>query len=154
MAIMGEGNMKDQLDLTGDSEIDSMLVACVKTLDTKGKEYTVSSLDRLANFRSVGADVNEPMEKVWYTFFSKHQRALTNYIKNGCRIVSNEPISGRIMDMIVYLLLFHKMSQEIERKRVQDVQKDSMGPTPLEPGSSPFPTTERHFLGCDCRKCQ
>lgn len=110
--IMDEGK-----SLTGDAEIDAMLNECIKTLSTKGAEYTGGSPDRLNNFRMVGKDVDVPMEKVWYTYFNKHLRALQSYIKNGCVVKSNEPIQGRIMDLIVYLLLFNKMTLEIERTR-------------------------------------
>lgn len=106
---------------TGDAEIDAMLHECIKTMASKGAEYTVGSRDRLANFRGVAADVGIEMEKAWYVFFNKHLRALQSYIKNGCVVKSNEPISGRIMDLIVYLLLFHKMSMEIERERAKDI---------------------------------
>jgi hypothetical protein len=103
--------------LTGDPEIDALYRECITCFAEKGAEYTVGSKDRLANFRGVAADVDVPMEKVWYTFFNKHLRALQSYIKNGCTVKSNEPIRSRIMDLIVYLTLFHKMSLEIERKR-------------------------------------
>jgi hypothetical protein len=103
--------------LTGDPEIDALYRDCIKCFAEKGAEYTVGSKDRLANFRGVSQDVDVPMEKVWYTFFNKHLRALQSYIKNGCTVKSNEPIQSRIMDLIVYLTLFHKMSLEIERKR-------------------------------------
>src|SRR6185295_12978655 len=91
---------------TGDADFDRMLARVVDTVASKGKEYTVGSADRLANFRGVGQDVDVPMEKVWYTFFNKHYRALQSYIKNGCKVQSNEGIDGRILDLIVYLLLF------------------------------------------------
>jgi len=104
-------------ELTGDPEFDQMLADCISTMSSKGKEYTIGSQDRLANFRRVGEQVDEPMEKVWFTYFYKHYSAVVAYIKNGCKVQSNEPIQSRIMDCIVYLLLFHKMSQEIERSR-------------------------------------
>ena len=106
--------------LTGDPEIDALYRDCIKCFAEKGAEYTVGSKDRLANFRGVATDVDVPMEKVWYTFFNKHLRALQSYIKNGCTVKSNEPIQSRIMDLIVYLTLFHKMSLEIERKRAAE----------------------------------
>lgn len=104
---------------TGDPEIDRLYEDCIRCFAEKGAEYTVGSKDRLANFRGVAEDVDVPMEKVWYTFFNKHLRALQSYIKNGCTVKSNEPIQSRIMDLIVYLTLFHKMSLEIERKRLE-----------------------------------
>lgn len=99
--------------LTGDVDIDEMLRACIKTFQTKGAEYTIGSPDRLANFRGAAADADIPMEKVWWIFFNKHLRAVQYYIKHG-KVESNEPIDGRIMDCIVYLLLFSKMVKEKE----------------------------------------
>jgi hypothetical protein len=103
--------------LTGDVEIDLLLRKCIETLSTKGVEYTGGSPDRLNNFRQVGEAVGIPMEKAFYVFFNKHIRALESYIKNDCEVKSEESIHGRIMDLIVYLLLFEKMSLEIERNK-------------------------------------
>ncbi len=119
---------KETRKLTGDGEIDEFLEECLTTMATKGDEYTVGSVDRLANFRSVGSEVVIGMEKVWYVFFTKHLRALQSYIKNDCVVKSEEPIKGRIKDLVVYLLLFYKMTQEIERSRVlktSAVEEDS-----------------------------
>jgi hypothetical protein len=104
-------------ELTGDRDFDEMLRDCVKTLESKGAEYTIGSKDRLANFKKVAESVDSSMEKVWFTYFYKHYSAVASYIKNGCQVKSNEPIQGRIMDCIVYLLLFHKMTKEIESAR-------------------------------------
>src|SRR4051812_49202934 len=103
--------------LTGDAEIDSLLGDIIKTLESKGKEYTVGSSDRLANFRGISQDVGIPMEKAWYVFANKHYRAIQSFVKNGGKIFSDEKIRGRIMDMIVYLLLFYKMTEEMEKQR-------------------------------------
>lgn len=102
---------------TGDAEIDAMLRDCIETMSTKGAEYTVGSKDRLANFRGAANDVGIKMEQCWYVFFNKHLRAVQAYIKNGCVVKSNETIQSRVMDCIVYLLLFHKMTLDIERSR-------------------------------------
>lgn len=106
--------------MSGDGEIDQMLVDCMKTMRTKGEEYTIGSTDRLANFRSVSEEVESPIMKVWYTYFYKHVSALISYVKTGA-VKSNEPIGGRIMDCIVYLFLFHKMTLENERNRDKDI---------------------------------
>lgn len=110
-------------ELTGDKEFDLMFEECLKTMSSKGKEYTGGSPDRLNNFRQAGTDVGIPMEKAWYVFFNKHLRAVQSYIKNNCRVQSNETIQSRIMDCIVYLFLFWKMSLEIERKQKDDEAK-------------------------------
>jgi hypothetical protein len=106
-----------EIMLTGDPDIDKMIEDCLHTLKTKGAEYTVNSVDRLANFRGVAEDTGVPMEKAWAIFWNKHVRAIMAYVKNGCKVQSDEPIRGRVMDCIVYLLLFTKMIAEIEGKR-------------------------------------
>lgn len=113
--------------LTGDAEIDRMLDDCIRTMSSKGKEYTGGSSDRLNNFRQAGIDVDLGMEKVWYVFFNKHLRAIQSYIKNDCRVQSQESIQSRIMDCIVYLLLFNKMTLEIERNREAPGVTDFVG---------------------------
>jgi hypothetical protein len=103
--------------LTGDKDLDEMLSMCIATTASKGAEYTIGSTDRLANFRRVAEQVGISMPQTWFTYFYKHYTAVVSYIKNGCQVKSNEPISGRIMDCIVYLMLFHKMVKEIEAAR-------------------------------------
>jgi hypothetical protein len=77
---------------------------------TKGKEYGKET-DRLANFSEVAGEVSlDPLE-VWYVFASKHYRAITSYIREK-QVYSNEPIEGRIDDMIVYLLLLKGIIHE------------------------------------------
>lgn len=115
-AANGHGVDTGVVRLSGDKQIDQMIVDCLNTMRTKGQEYTIGSVDRLANFRTVGEQVGEPMEKVWFTYFYKHYSALVSYIKNG-GVKSNETIQSRIMDCIVYLLLFHKMSIELDTVR-------------------------------------
>jgi len=106
-----------RVQLTGDKEIDELLVECMETLRDKGAEYTIGSKDRLHNFRTVGNTIGLKMPQVWFTYFYKHFSSLSSYIKNDCTVKSVEPIQSRIMDMIVYLLLFHKMVKEIEGTR-------------------------------------
>lgn len=108
--------------LTGDKDFDEMFSNCIATLATKGEEYTVGSKDRLANFKRSADKLRRPgvdiqMQDVWLIFFDKHWSAIQNYLKNDCHVKSNEPIQGRIMDCIVYLILFSKMVKEIEINR-------------------------------------
>lgn len=105
--------------LTGDKDIDEMFRRCIETMATKGAEYTEGSVDRLANFRRTGEECDIPMEKAWYVFFNKHLSAIKSYLKNGNKVKSNEPIESRIMDCIVYLFLFYKMTIELEQNNRQ-----------------------------------
>ena len=108
---------KSEPALTGDQDFDKMLRDVMETLDSKGAEYTMGSVDRLHNFRTVGEFVGIPMEKVWAVYVYKHFSAVMAYIKNNCHVKSNEPIEGRIMDVIVYFVLFAKMVREIQDQR-------------------------------------
>lgn len=101
------------LPRTGDVEIDTLLEKCLETLKKKGADYTQGSPDRLHNFRTVGQFLGLPMERVWSVYFYKHLSAIFRFCKEGQ--VESEPIEGRIMDCIVYLLLFAKIVAESAR---------------------------------------
>lgn len=73
----------------------------------KGGEYAGDS-DRLANFRRNGQALGLPMEVVWSIYYNKHHDAVMQYVKDlssGTTRKRAEPLSGRVDDMIVYLLL-------------------------------------------------
>jgi hypothetical protein len=110
---------------TGDKDLDKMIGDVIETIGTKGQEYTIGDADRLKNFKRAAEKVSrrknrQPMDMVdvWQIFFDKQMSAVEAYIANGFEVKSNEPISGRIMDCIVYLILFYKMTVEIEEKKL------------------------------------
>lgn len=109
---------------TGDDDIDEMLIDCISTLESKGAEYTIGSKDRLHNFRTVGSFTGVGMMTVWGVYFYKHVSSIFSFIKNNGEVKSNEPISGRIMDCIVYLLLFYKIVKEIEFRKKIDKESE------------------------------
>ena len=97
---------------TGHESVDEFLHKTLEVMRKKGHDYRQGNdADLIHNFRTVSEAVNEPMEKVWFTYFFKHYAALATYIKEGGQSES-EPIEGRITDMIVYLLLFHEIVRE------------------------------------------
>jgi len=77
----------------------------------KGKEYTIGSDDKLANFKSVAKQTDLSPIKVWSVYFLKHIASIQNYVKDGVE-ASNEPIEGRIMDARNYLALLAGLIQE------------------------------------------
>ena len=84
----------------------------------KGGEYAGDD-DRLANFRRNGVDQDLPMETVWRVYAAKHWDAIGQYIKDIRNNVARkrmESISGRVDDLIVYLLLFKAMVVERDRR--------------------------------------
>jgi hypothetical protein len=90
-------------------------VAQIKSLSSlKGGEYAGDS-DRLANFRRNAAALGLPMETVWAVYSAKHWDAVMQYIKDlneGKTRERLEPISGRVDDLLVYLLLFKAILEE------------------------------------------
>lgn len=80
----------------------------------KGGEYS-GDVDRLANFRRNGADLDLPMETIWRVYAAKHWDAIGQYVKDiqtRTERVRGEPIAGRVDDLILYLLLFKAMLDE------------------------------------------
>ncbi len=87
-----------------------------KLAKLKGGEYSGDD-DRLANFRRNGLDLELPMEVIWRIYAAKHWDALGQYIRDlhtGKSRQRLESISGRVDDLLVYLLLFKAMIEERE----------------------------------------
>ena len=80
----------------------------------KGGEYA-GDTDRLANFRRNAAQTHVPMEVVWSIYYNKHHDAVMQYvqdIQDGVVRDRAEPLSGRVDDMIVYLILLKAILAE------------------------------------------
>lgn len=80
----------------------------------KGGEYS-GDVDRLANFRRNGADLDLPKETIWRVYAAKHWDAIGQYIRDlqkGTERTRLEGIDGRVDDLLVYLLLFKAMLKE------------------------------------------
>ena len=71
--------------------------------DTKGREYA-NSLDQLANFKRLSAQLGLTKEQVVMVYLSKHLDSVHSYVRNPDQDLS-EPIQGRIHDAILYLVL-------------------------------------------------
>lgn len=98
----------------GDAEIDALVAHCRDVFRAKGKDYTIGTGDALHNFRTVGEFLGVDPAQAWAVYFYKHIAAIFAYAKHGA--VESEPIEGRIVDAINYLLLFHKLVLEGQRK--------------------------------------
>lgn len=89
----------------------------------KGGEYAGDE-DRLANFRRNGSAIGVPMEVVWRIYAGKHWDAISQYVSDcvsGKKRERMEPLSGRVDDLIVYLLLFKAMLAEAEAAVMEGV---------------------------------
>lgn len=90
----------------------------------KGGEYA-GDQDRLANFRRNAAGLALPMESIWAVYAAKHWDAIQQFVMDlntGRTRERLEPISGRVDDLIVYLILFKAILEE------RDAPKDLTAP--------------------------
>lgn len=72
--------------------------------ETKGREYA-GSCDQLANFRRLGEALGTPPEAILLVYLTKHLDSITTYIRELPEPAPSEPITGRIDDAILYLIL-------------------------------------------------
>lgn len=99
-------------------------------VDIKCGEYAAGT-DRLANFRKAAQAEELPMTTIWKIHAGKHWDAISQYIKDDRTRTfraRSEPISGRIDDMIVYLLLLQAI---IEESQVLDPDYFADGEQPI-----------------------
>lgn len=87
-------------------------------LDRKGKEYTVGDADCLANFKRQAEDVGVRPDQIALVFMNKHWSSIKSYVKVG-KEISDEPIEGRIHDLINYLLLLKCIIHEQKEQAKQ-----------------------------------
>lgn len=90
-----------------------------RILESKGTAYSGDE-DFFRNFKQIASETNTTPEKVWYVYFSKHLDALRTYLKGDYR--DSEPISGRINDLINYLLLLNAHLTEQEEGKFASKQ--------------------------------
>jgi hypothetical protein len=114
-------NIQMQDEIYTQEEFEGQLKTVINNIQvlakSKGAEYAHGG-DRLDNFRRQATELGLPMEIIWRVYAGKHWDALTTYIndlKTATSRKRSEPITGRIDDLIVYLILFRCMYDERER---------------------------------------
>ena len=95
--------------IAADPDFAAVITECDRVLATKGRDYTQGE-GRLKNFYRNGARLGIPARQVLGIYLNKHLDAIETFIKRGQ--VESEPIEGRIVDAINYLLLLAKMVRE------------------------------------------
>ncbi len=72
----------------------------------KNKCYaqTDRTKDGMSNFNEGADEIGITPEQVWHTFFDKHRRAFSTWMRTG---VAPAPIYKIINDMVVYLLILY-----------------------------------------------
>jgi len=89
-----------------------------ETNEAKGHDYAGDD-DALSNFKEAAehlAGIHDPEFEVWYIYFHKHWSAILTFLKEGD--VKSEPIDGRIMDAVLYLILLLGLIEDKKRVRV------------------------------------
>lgn len=81
--------------------------------DTKGREYKRGDDNQLANFERLGAKLGLRREQVLMVHLEKHLDAIAYWVSTPSRRTdASEPITGRIMDSILYHCLLLAMAEE------------------------------------------
>ena len=91
-------------DITND-----IFACCSSVLLDKGADYSDKD-DRFRNFREAGARLGITQEQCLHVYLDKHLEAIATYCRNGK--VESEPIKGRIIDAINYLIILAGMVEE------------------------------------------
>ena len=105
-----------------EDNITELLANCKQVLCSKGREYQNTNKDDVnvfANFERASLDIGLSREQILWVYFSKHKDSISKFIKDLRtkdieQIEENlsEPIEGRIVDAINYLLLLYGMEKD------------------------------------------
>lgn len=100
--------------------VKSTFIEILELTKTKGDEYTVQDADQLANFNRLSKELCLPRMKILSVYLSKHMDGIKSYVNTGMEY-SSEPVTGRIDDAILYLILLKAMVIEDKSNEQADV---------------------------------
>lgn len=90
--------------------VQKFLEECLDTMQKKGDAYAGKDQDRFANFNKLAAKLDMSREKILMVYMQKHLDAIESFIRG--EYADPEPISGRVKDVINYLLILAGMIKE------------------------------------------
>lgn len=93
--------------------IDDTYKTLIDLTQSKGEEYSRDT-DQLANFKRQAEELHMTPEKVLMVYLNKHLDAVKSFVKTGK--IYSEPISGRIDDAILYLILLKGIVQDDQNR--------------------------------------
>ena len=138
------------------NSIDQLHARLVELTATKGEEYKRREDNQFANFERGAKALGLTREQVLMVYLSKHLDSITTFVKDQANPDTPvreyaEPITGRIDDAILYLLLLRGMVTECDSPRAPE---DSiMRKTHFRPGADAFaqmaPTDTVHVISRD-----
>jgi hypothetical protein len=79
-------------------------------IDSGQKEYAHEGRDAFDNFERIARELNMNRKKVLWVFAMKHRDGIAAFLQGHEQ--QREDVSGRIEDLISYLLLLHAMIWE------------------------------------------
>jgi len=104
--------------------LQKQLETLIELTDTKGEEYAHGSDDQLSNFKEQGTQLGVSPFTVLAVYLDKHLRSIRVFLKEPNNDAAmSEPITGRIDDAILYLLLLKAMiveKSEVNEKMAPD----------------------------------
>jgi hypothetical protein len=100
--------------LTGDLDMDAILLRSLDVLVVKGADYTIGTGDRLHNFKTSGEFNGITPARALNVLLYKHYASVSSYVKSEGQSES-EPIEERLVDVINYCLLLGKLVAEAKR---------------------------------------
>jgi hypothetical protein len=112
--------IEEQLSSMFDNDVFGRVLAkCADTMILKGQDYTIGNADRLYNFKKVAELTGLSTRQVWSVYACKHLFAILNYVKTEGKSES-EPIEGRIVDAINYLLFLSLIEERARHSLGED----------------------------------
>lgn len=98
----------------------------IKLMGIAQHEYA-SDADAFENFNKLAVDLDMNRKKVLWVYLKKHLDGILTYLNNPDR-ASREPISGRISDAIVYLVILDAMIMEESERDSDLAASQGVGP--------------------------
>ena len=92
----------------------------------KSEEYTISSLDKLYNFKHVAERLGITPEQSLMTYVLKHVDAVCNDAKTGAT-VSDETVESRAMDICNYMILYAALKLHRSKENKNDNRTEPIG---------------------------
>lgn len=89
---------------------EELSTSVIRTLKIAHSEYANDVEDVFKNFNIASERVGISREKVWLVLAHKHFEGISNHIRGVTE--QREPLRGRIVDLMAYLILLYGMSVE------------------------------------------
>lgn len=118
-------------------------------MDAKQPEYTLDSVDVLANFKKEAEENGITPLQVWGVYFGKHVASIKAFVKDPNRTLS-EPIDGRFADTLNYLKLGYALASEMDLTECKTTEVEL---TQYVIPAFPFPPTGGFPYGTNVLYC-